>query len=76
MAVKRSRPGVNTVRSNEKVGPSYAEDRFEHPWNAEIGFPFGTERDDKAVMSEAGSTFDPVEIGLTKGEYNKLWEGK
>ena len=76
MSVKRSRPGVSTVRKGKCVGPDYPEGHFTAPWNQNIDHPYGEARDDKAIMTEAGETFEFDDAGLNKGGYNKLWEGK
>jgi hypothetical protein len=73
--MSRGRPGSPGVRKGSKVGPSYAEDRFEHPWNAELDSCFGSE-DEKDAFSEAGSTFEGGGAPLEKGKYDGLWEGK
>jgi hypothetical protein len=76
MSMKKGIPGTGKSRKNSKVGPDYAETRFEAPWNADLGGPFGTERDDKAILSEAGTTFEGGGAPLEKGKYDELWEGK
>ena len=74
MAVKRSRPKASS--KGKIVGPDFALGRLEAPWNAEIDFPFGAERDERTTMSEAGGTYEGGGAPLEKGNYDRLWEGK
>ena len=61
------------VRKSTKVGPDYAEGRYEVPWNAEIGGSYGSKKG-KTIDSPAGTTFEPP-FSIHHG-YGELWEGK
>lgn len=75
MAVRDSRPKMGGSKGGV-VGPDYPADRFDVPMNAGVDYPFGDERDDKAIQSEAGSQFEGGGAPLEKGRYDELWEGK
>jgi hypothetical protein len=76
MALKRGRPGNPKVRSGKCVGPDFPAGKFYSPYNADIDFTFGGDRDDKTVLSEAGLTFEGGGAEVEEGRYDPLWEGK
>lgn len=75
MAMKRSQPKSPAVRKSSCVGPDYEEIRYRNPVGDGVHGDFGS-HDEKAIFSEAGSTFDGGGAPLAKGKYNPLWEGK
>lgn len=72
----RGRPGSPGVKHGRAVGPSYPDGKFNNPVNADIDFPFGDARDDKAMQSEAGLQFEGGGAPMHKGQYDKFWEGR
>ena len=76
MSVKRSRPANPAVRKSAKVGPEYAETRYDNPWAAGLSNTFG-DMHDKSVYSDNGATFEGGGAPLNqKGRYDAAWEGK
>jgi hypothetical protein len=71
MAADKKRGG-GAVRKSSKVGPDYAEGRYEVPWNCDLDTTYGN-KTSKAIHSPAESTFEPP-VGI-HGGYDKLWNG-
>lgn len=62
------------VRKSSKVGPDYAEGRYEVPWNASVDSGWFGGETGKSVHSPAQTTWDPP-MSIHDG-YDKLWHGK